>query len=228
MAVGDGVFWRARVEESSRGGWLSGLNTDAVSNRCFSMTTCQESCSHQAGAPRCTYGRPPSFPPFGRPEALPRTPKSSASRILRRLSRPRYTAPVLAACCCSGARGARGERWQRRGKMPFKLPIRPNRMIAGSAACNAVLRWRLNADNGPENARIAVPTHFDCSPLPRRPLRASGGLAQSAAAQQYRSVQSHHTASRQGLNLQARCNRSLAEPPGCAGRDRVAGAGPRA
>jgi len=34
-----------------------------------------------------------------------------------------------------------------------------------------------------------------------RPLRASGGLARSAAAQQYRSVQSNHAAGRQGLNL---------------------------
>ena len=31
-----------------------------------------------------------------------------------------------------------------------------------------------------------------------------------------------------GPQSRARCNRSLAEPPGCAGRDRAAGAGPRA
>src|SRR5215470_10961273 len=34
-----------------------------------------------------------------------------------------------------------------------------------------------------------------------RPLRASGGLARSAAAQQDRSIQSHHAAGCQGLNL---------------------------
>ena len=33
MVVGDGIFWLARVEESSRGGWLSGINADAVSKR---------------------------------------------------------------------------------------------------------------------------------------------------------------------------------------------------
>ena len=138
----------------------------------------------------------------GRPEArAPRTPKSSASRILRRLSRPRYTARSLlrAAAACGAASQRRAV--AAAGKMPFKLPIRPNRMIAGSAACNAVLRWRLNADNvvlkmrGLQSRPISIAVHH------RRPLRASGGLAQSAAAQQYRSVQSNHTASRQGLNL---------------------------
>jgi len=69
---------------------------------------------------------PPSFsePAVSRP--LHReTPQSSASRILRRLSRPRDTVPALAACCCGRRRRrARGERWQRWGKMPFTLPIR--------------------------------------------------------------------------------------------------------
>ena len=33
MGMGDGIFWRARVEEASRGRRLGGLNTDAVSKR---------------------------------------------------------------------------------------------------------------------------------------------------------------------------------------------------
>jgi hypothetical protein len=31
--VGDGIFWLARVDESSRGGWFSRLNADTVSKR---------------------------------------------------------------------------------------------------------------------------------------------------------------------------------------------------
>jgi hypothetical protein len=37
----------------------------------------------------------------------------------------------------------------------------PGRMIAGSVACNAVLRWEIDADN----ALIAGLIHFDRSPL---------------------------------------------------------------
>jgi hypothetical protein len=90
----------------------------------------------------------PQAPPSFSEPAVPRpshreTPASSASRLLRRLPRPRSAAPRFAARrsgrsrlraggppalrASSGRqrRRARGERWQRRGKMPFKLPIRP-------------------------------------------------------------------------------------------------------
>jgi transposase len=33
MAVGDGIFWLARVQKSSSGGWLSGTDADPVSKR---------------------------------------------------------------------------------------------------------------------------------------------------------------------------------------------------
>ncbi len=78
----------------------------------------------------------------------------------------------------------------------------PDLMIAGSVAFNAVLRWRIDADNvvlkmrGLQSRPISIAVHYS-----ERPLRASGGLARSAAAQQYRSVQSNHAAGRQGLNL---------------------------
>ena len=82
------------------------------------------------------------------------------------------------------------------------MDCRPDLMSAGSVAFNAVLRWRIDADH--------VVLHMRCWPsrplssavhYRERPLRASGGLARSAAAQQYRSVQSNHAAGRQGLNL---------------------------
>ncbi len=45
LGVGHGIFWLARVQESSRGGWLSGLNADTVSQR----RECPRTRHHQVG-----------------------------------------------------------------------------------------------------------------------------------------------------------------------------------
>jgi hypothetical protein len=75
---------------------------------------------------------------------------------------------------------------------------------------------------------IAVPTQFDCSPLQ---LATPPGQRRPSSVGRRSAVPVRPVEPRRwppGPQSRARCNRSLAEPPGCAGRDRAAGAGPRA
>jgi hypothetical protein len=107
------------------------------------------------------------------------------------------------------------------------LQSRPDDCRLSRISCGPEVEDRCRSC-GPEHALMAIPTHFDCCPLQ---LATPPGQRRPSSVGRRSAVPVRPVEPRRwppGPQCRARCNRSLAAPPGCAGRDRAAGAGPRA
>jgi hypothetical protein len=117
MGVGEGVFWRARVQEPSYGGWLSECTPDAISQR----RECPRTRAYPAiafGVESVSHCTPPpitAVPPLL--SCAPQSELGGPRSVVQPQERMRDWGWLPAP------RGAQGTLW--RCKRPFEFPILP-------------------------------------------------------------------------------------------------------
>ena len=115
MGVGEGVFWRARVQEPSYGGWLSECTPDAISQR----RECPRTRAYPAiafGVESVSHCTPPpitAVPPLL--SCAPQSELGGPRSVVQPQERMRHWGWLPAP------RGAQGTLW--RCKRPFEFPI---------------------------------------------------------------------------------------------------------
>src|SRR4029453_19284874 len=126
MGVGEGVFWRARVQEPSYGGWLSECTPDAISQR----RECPRTRAYPAiafGVESVSHCTPPpitAVPPLL--SCAPQSELGGPRSVVQPQERMRDWGWLPAP------RGAQGTLW--RCKRPFAFPILGYILCASSAA----------------------------------------------------------------------------------------------